>query len=240
MDDSNTIIETNKDTIKVIRFNKPHKKNAIDGNMYNRVTKILNEAAFDDSVSMVVVTGTADFYSSGNDVSNSWNESEDEHMKVLRDFIEAFITFPKLLIAIVNGPAIGIAATTLALCDLVYASENAYFYTPFPKLHITAEGGSTLTFPRLIGQRKAAEMLLFNHKMTAKEALEYGFINRMYKPEELETKAWDKINEISKLPADSILATKNLLRRVYYDDLLKTNDVEIAVLKKSLKAKSNL
>ncbi|KPJ07194.1 Enoyl-CoA delta isomerase 2, mitochondrial [Papilio machaon] len=238
--DDNTIVETNKDTIKVIRFNKPQKKNAIDGNMYYRVTKILNEAAIDDSVSMVVLTGTAEFYSSGNDVSNSGSKSEDVHMKLLKDFIEAFIKFPKLLIAIVNGPAIGIAATTLALCDLVYASENAYFFTPFSKLHITAEGGSTLTFPRLIGQRKAAEMLLFNHKMSAKEALECGFINRVYKPEELERRAWDNINEISKLPANSILATKNLLRRVYYDDLLKTNDVEIAVLTKYLKAKSNL
>lgn len=128
MDDSNTIVETNKDTTKVIRFNKPRKKNAIDGNMYGRVAKILNEAAMDDSVSMIVVTGTADFYSSGNDVSNSWSESEDVHIKLLKDFIEAFIKFPKLLIAIVNGPAIGIAATTLALCDLVFASENVTYF----------------------------------------------------------------------------------------------------------------
>lgn len=83
-------------------------------------------------------------------------------------------------------------------------------------------------------------MLLFNHKMSAKEALEVGFINRVYKHDELEAKSWEKINEILKLPASSILATKNLLRRVYYDDLLKTNDIEIEVLKKSLKAKSNL
>lgn len=84
-------------------------------------------------------------------------------------------------------------------------------------------------------------MLLFNHKMTAKEALECGFINRVYKPEELEKKAWEKIEEISKLPAHSVLATKNLLRRVYYEDLLKTNEIELEVLKNiAYKSKSKL
>ncbi|CAK1586138.1 unnamed protein product [Parnassius mnemosyne] len=238
MDKEDAVIETIRESIKVIRFNKPHKKNAIDKSMYLRVTKILNEAAANDTISMVVLTGTGDFYSSGNDITA---EIDDFGLNILRNFVEAFIKFPKLLIAVVNGPAIGIAATTLALCDLVFASENAYFYTPFPKLHMTAEGASTFTFPRLMGQRKATEMLLFNHKMSAKEGLEHGFINRVYKPEELQSKSWDKIMEISKLPAHSILATKNLLRRTYYDDLLKTNEVEIEALKRIVyQVKSNL
>ncbi|CAH2039587.1 unnamed protein product, partial [Iphiclides podalirius] len=213
-----TIIETTRGTVKVIRFNKPQKKNAIDGDMYLRVTKILNTAASDDEVSMVVLTGTGDFYSSGNDYSVS--RPEGAWLQILGDFIKAFITFPKLLIAIVNGPAIGIAATTLALCDMVFASENAYFYTPFSKLQITAEGGSTLTFPRLIGQRKAAEMLLFNHKMTAKEGLESGFINRVYKPEELQSKAWEKIQEILKSFNKMIpMSTKCIRDGVWNSDL---------------------
>lgn len=119
-----TILETTKNNIKLVTFNKPLKKNAIDVQMYVRVTKILNDSAVDEDISMVVLTGTGDFYSSGNDLTAIKDKSRTELLKVLEKFIEAFITFPKLLIAIVNGPAVGIAVTTLAFCDFVFASQN--------------------------------------------------------------------------------------------------------------------
>lgn len=75
-------------------------------------------------------------------------------------------------------------------------------------------------------------MLLFNHKMTAKEALECGFVNYLYKPEELQTKVWDKIMEVSKLPKMSLTNTKILIRSHIMDDLLKTNEKEIKELEK--------
>ncbi|XP_068618221.1 enoyl-CoA delta isomerase 2 [Battus philenor] len=235
MDAENKIVVSVREAVKLIRFNNPKKKNAIDKTMYRSVTDILNQTAVDNEISMVVLTGTDGFYSSGNNFSTS----DMVDVNTLKDYVKAFIKFPKLLIAIVNGPAIGIAATTLALCDYVFASESAYFYTPFTKLYITAEGGSTLTFPKILGQRKAAEMLLFNHKMTAKEALKCGFVNRVYTSEELESKAWTKIMQFSQLPASSILVTKNLLRRNDYVDLLKTNEVEMEVLKSIINQRSS-
>ncbi|KAJ8713516.1 hypothetical protein PYW07_013886 [Mythimna separata] len=190
MDIKETIVETLQGSIKIVQYNKPKKKNAIDGVMYKRVSRILNDAATDDSISVMVLTGTGDFYSSGNDFSNP-PDSRGNHLDILKDYINAFIMFPKLLVAIVNGPAIGIAATTLALCDLVFASENSYFYTPFTKLGIVAEGCSTFTFPRILGERKALEMLLCNYRMPAAEALEYGFVNYIYKPEELQNELYE-------------------------------------------------
>lgn len=124
-----TIIETRQGSIKIVKYNKPSRKNAIDENMYLRVMNILNSAATDDDISVMVLTGSGDFYSSGNDFSATAMKPplENNFETVLHDYIKAFITFPKLLVAIVNGPAIGIAATTLALCDLVFASENVSF-----------------------------------------------------------------------------------------------------------------
>lgn len=121
MNIKDTIIETHQGGIKIVQYNKPNKKNALDIVMYKRVISILNDAATDDNISVMVLTGTGDFYSSGNDFSYPPDSKADN---VLKDYINAFIMFPKLLVAIVNGPAIGIAATTLALCDLVFASEN--------------------------------------------------------------------------------------------------------------------
>ncbi|XP_049874040.1 enoyl-CoA delta isomerase 2 [Pectinophora gossypiella] len=239
MDNSETIIETRQGTIKVVQYNKPKKKNAIDVNMYLRITKILNDAANDADISVMVLTGTGDYYSSGNDLSAPRDSTEGPFLDILKKFIDAFITFPKTLVAIVNGPAVGVAATTLALCDLVFASENAFFYTPFTKLGLVAEGCSTFTFPRLIGDRKAAAMLMYNQKMSAKEALDCGFINYMYKPEELQSKVWDKIMEVSQFPQESITVTKNLMRRNLKDTLTKTNEMEMDELHKIWIAKTN-
>lgn len=125
MDIENIITEVCEGSIKVIRYNKPKKKNALDIKMYRKVTDILKEVSEDDSISVVVLTGTGDFYSSGNDLTAARDYKGDYDLyPALQDYIKAFIEFPKILVAIVNGPAIGIAATTLPLCDLVFASEN--------------------------------------------------------------------------------------------------------------------
>lgn len=121
-----TIIETHREGIQIVQYNKPNKKNAIDSKMYQRVINILKDAAADDNILVTVLTGTGDFYSSGNDFSAV--DDVGNNSNILKEYINAFITFPKLLVAIVNGPAIGIAATTLALCDLVFAIENVCVY----------------------------------------------------------------------------------------------------------------
>ncbi|XP_059053955.1 enoyl-CoA delta isomerase 2-like isoform X1 [Achroia grisella] len=235
---TDTIIQYKKENILVICFNKPKKKNALDSNMYQEVKEIFQKATTDDEIAAVVITGTGNFYSSGNDLSYIPKTDEEylEFMKVLRNFIRAFIVFPKILIALVNGPAVGIAATSLPLCDLVLASDNSYFSTPFTKLGFVAEGCSTLTFPRIMGDRKALEMLLFNYKLSAKEALECGFINYVYKHDEFQIKAWDKIKEITELPTIPMFATKKLIRHQIQEQLLKINDKE---LQKIIQIKTN-
>lgn len=75
-------------------------------------------------------------------------------------------------------------------------------------------------------------MLLYNHKMSAREALDCGFVNYVYKPEELQSKVWDKILEVSKLPLVSVSLTKKMLRSSLQDQLLMANDKEIEALHK--------
>lgn len=93
-------------------------------------------------------------------------------------FVDALIDIEKPLIAVVNGHAIGILVTTLGLCDLVIASNDATFQTPFSSTAQSPEGCSSYTFPKLMGTSVASLMLLFNHKLTAQEALAHGLIGK--------------------------------------------------------------
>jgi Delta3-Delta2-enoyl-CoA isomerase len=75
-------------------------------------------------------------------------------------FIDALIDYPKMLVAAVNGPVLGIACTTLALCDFIYCSDDAFFATPFMDVALCAEGCSSVLFPRILGPMRANEMLV--------------------------------------------------------------------------------
>lgn len=118
------ILLRNKGALRIIQFNNIKKKNALSLNGYQEATIAINDAAKDDSVRVLALTGAGDFYSSGNDITAAINSDQSTRKQILRDYIHSFIKFPKLLIAVINGPAIGIAATTAALCDVVYASNT--------------------------------------------------------------------------------------------------------------------
>ena len=96
---------------------------------------------------------------------------------ILDDFVSAFVEFPKPLVALCNGPAIGIAATTVGLCDLVWASDSAYFLCPFTKIAQSAEGCSSETFPKIMGNAVANEMLVANTKLTVEEVFTWILIS---------------------------------------------------------------
>lgn len=186
-----------------------------------------------------MLTGSGDFYSSGNDLSSLMREaSAAENVNdLLREAIftcmasmtRAFYSFPKILIAVVNGPAIGITATTVALCDVIYCSKTAYFYTPFTKLGLCCEGCSSYTFPRILGNSKASEMLLLNHKMTAEEALNFNFVSKVYDPKEV-GKVWKEIEKLSELPLESIKVTKGLIKKYDLKVLEEVNKTEAEAL----------
>ncbi|KAF7461790.1 Hypothetical predicted protein [Marmota monax] len=157
---SENIIVTSQDGITKIMFNRPTKKNAITTSMYKEIIHALKAASTDNSA-ITVITGNGDYYSSGNDLTNftdvpptSIEETAKNGSILLRDFVDAFIDFPKPLVAVVNGPAVGIVVTLLGLFDVVYASDKATFHTPFSELGQSPEGCASYTFPKIMGPAK--------------------------------------------------------------------------------------
>lgn len=118
--------------LRILKFDNIKRKNAVSLFTYKAVIKALKDAEADDSVRIVAFTGAGDYYSSGNDLgasartagADNLEESLLETKFVLTEKVRAMSAFSKPLVAVVNGPAIGIAASTTALCDVIYASEN--------------------------------------------------------------------------------------------------------------------
>lgn len=230
--------------IHLIKFNRPSKKNSFTPQMYEGIASILNAAATDDRVTVTALTGANDFYSSGNDIFSQMQSAIGQDSSALvkasigrvRAFISAFINYPKMLIAVVNGPAIGIAATTLSLCDVVYASDKAYIRTPFTELGLSGEGCSTFLFPRIMGMSKATEMLCFGHRMSADDAMQCGLVSKVFPHDTLEKEVWPKLEEFVQMPKQSMFATKRLIRARLNEELHKANEEELRELEERIQS----
>lgn len=224
--------------IQKIVLNRPKKKNALNSLMYKRILQILHDSVKDSSIYMVVLTGTGNFFCSGNDfISRLSQDNLDLQSAVagFKNFVDTLITFPKLLVAIVNGPAIGLAVTILPLFDMVYASDMAFFQTPFTGLGLVAEGCSTYTFPKIFGHSKAGDMLYMGYKMNAIEAKQRGLVSEVYKHESSD-EVWTYLRKVSSLSLQSILAIKRLVRRWNQDILLDVNAQESVELLKCMQS----
>ncbi|XP_051165537.1 enoyl-CoA delta isomerase 3, peroxisomal-like [Leptopilina boulardi] len=229
--ESDILVSSNNGILKII-LNKPRKKNAISTEMYKQLGDIINESAKNNDIRMLVLTGAGDFFTSGNEFNVSLMGDVEGSTRKFKEFVDAVIKCPKLLVAIVNGPAIGIGVTVLALFDIVYASEKAYFNTPFSKLGLIAESCSSYTFPRLMGRSKAGEMLYFCHQMNPEEARECGLISKIYKSDSVD-EIWKYLETIvTTMSFETIQATKMLIKRWDMNKLLKVNEDEVKELVK--------
>ncbi|XP_045722396.1 enoyl-CoA delta isomerase 2 isoform X1 [Mirounga angustirostris] len=231
-----TLVITSEDHITKIMLNRPAKKNALNTQMYQEIMLALEAASKDDST-ITVFTGSGDYYSSGNDLTNFTDippggveEKAKNGAILLRDFVDCFIDFPKPLVAVVNGPAVGISVTVLGLFDLVYASDRATFHTPFSHLGQTPEGCSSYTFPKIMGLAKAVEMLIFGKKLTAGEAYAQGLVTEVFPDSTFEKEVWTRLKAYSKLPRNAMRISKQIIRNHEKEKLHAINAEESSIL----------
>ncbi|KAH0617948.1 hypothetical protein JD844_016748 [Phrynosoma platyrhinos] len=219
--DYETLLVTTKDNITKIVLNRPKLKNAISTKMYSEIVEALEDAAKDDSV-ITVITATPSLYIPP--------IQKPCCVLVYRNFVNHFIDFPKPLIAVVNGPAVGISVTLLGLFDIVYATDRATFHTPFTNLGLSPEGCSSYTFPKIMGLAKAAEMLLFNKKLTAAEACSQGLVTEVFPDNTFQKEVWTRLKAYASLPRNSLAVSKQLLRSMDKDKLHEVNSQECVCL----------
>lgn len=235
-----------KDDVLWIKFNRPQKYNAITAQMYDKLADSFVQVNEEKSIKAVVLTGIGDYYSSGNDLNNFKIAMKDpsgpqvgltKSKNILVRFVDSLINIEKLLIAGVNGPAIGIPVTTLPLFDYVLASDNATFQTPFTALGQCPEACSSVTFPQIMSYTRANELLLLNMTWTAQKAQTYGLISDVVPKEKFEAHLDFLINSkkgiVKNCYPNSLKVSKSLIRSPRMKQmLLETNRAECeAILK---------
>lgn len=201
------------DHVQLLRIDRPAKRNALTVEMYEALAAALNGAAEDTQVRVVVISGGEHAFTAGNDIADFIaNPPRDEQSPVMR-FLQAVTTFPKPLVAAVNGPAVGIGTTLLLHCDLVYAGEEARFHLPFVDLGLVPEGASSLLLPQLVGRRKAAELLMLADPFDSQTALDLGLVNRVLPAAEVESFALAQAQRLAAKSPTALQLTKALILR---------------------------
>ncbi len=215
-----------------IRFDRLDKKNAITAEMYAQLGAALAAADADAQVRAVLLHGSADCFTAGNDVGDFLSIQRKPGGSPARALFDTLPNMKKPVVAAVGGPAVGIGSTMLLHCDLVFAAPNARFQLPFVPLGIVPEFGSTFLLPLLAGYQRAAKLLLLGQPFTAQEALEAGIVTAVVS--DVIGEAEKAANALAALPPESIRLTKRLMRARYAETLAATIDEETRIFTERL------
>lgn len=203
---------TVNDTIQKLTINRADKKNALTQAMYATLADSLIAAETNPDIRVTIITGTADSFTSGNDLMDFLqNPAQDETTPVIR-FLHALAQIKKPLIGAVNGIAVGVGTTMLLHCDLVYASEDATFMMPFVNLALVPEAASSYLLPKMLGHQRAAELVMLGEKFNAAKAMNYGIVNAVVPADKLEATALNAAKKLAAKAPEALRLTKSLLK----------------------------
>lgn len=213
------IITERSGNILSIQLNRPAKKNAMTSSMYVTMADLLNGAAKDDQIRVVLWHAAGSSFSAGNDIEDFLQNPPGQGESPQAQLMHALINFEKPLIAAVQGAAVGGGTTMLAHCDFVYAGESAKFQLPFVNLALVPEFGSSYLLPLCFGYTRAAELILLGEPFNASRAAELGLVTRVVPDQSLLATATETARTLAAKPAAAVQASKRLMKSALREQL---------------------
>ena len=195
-----------------IRMARPAKRNALTVAMYAAMADAMARAEADPAIRAIIFSGDGPAFCAGNDLTDFVANPPRGDDPPVQRFIRALAGAGRILIAAVQGRAIGIGTTMLLHCDFVLAEPDAQLQMPFVDLALVPEAGSSLLVPNLVGQRRAAELLLLGEAVDAARAAELGLVNRVVPAGTAMAEAQALATRLAAKPAGALLATKALMK----------------------------
>ena len=185
--------------VAVLTVNRPEKLNALNMQVHREGIAALDALKRDNEVRVLIITGAGEkSFVAGADISEFAGQTpvSERNLFYASSLFNSLDTFPKPVIAMINGFCLGGGCELAMACDLRIAGERARFGQPEINLGIIPGGGGTQRLTRLIGETKAMELILTGDMIDAPTALSLGLVNYVYRTEDLEAKTMELANKI--------------------------------------------
>jgi len=246
--ESESVLFRKSGRIAIITLNIPSKLNAMNQAAYYRLSCLMRDIAAMPEISITVLTGNGRFFSAGADVTttrpgaDAGSNKDQIRSDIMRSFVSnnlditrSFYTHPKILVAALNGPVVGLSAALLGFADFVYAAPHTFLLTPFSSLGLVTEGGASFGFVQRLGIAKANEALIMSKKISCDELVACGFVNKVFSGKDQKDsdgflrQVLDEVNDRlgEHLNQESILGIKALIRKPYHDTMEAQGVLEV-------------
>ncbi|MCA0984159.1 enoyl-CoA hydratase [Halobacillus yeomjeoni] len=212
----------NKGPILSCVLNRPDSLNAFSDEMLLGLKEALREAALNDEVRVVVISGAGRAFSAGGDVKAMEDYSSDDiynHLGELNQLILTIKELDKPVLAAVHGYAAGAGFNLALACDQILAAEGTQFALSFAQVGLVADAGGHYFLSRLLGPYRAKELLFRAEPLPVETAIEWGLVNRIYPIEKLEEEVSNYAVELAKGPGRAMGMMKKLVDQAQHADL---------------------
>jgi len=217
-----------------VTFNRPDSLNSLTEAMLKTVADTLNHAADDPRVRVVRLSGAGRGFSSGAGISAedqaaaTISPTVDPLLAEANRVVRSIAALPKPVVAVVHGPAAGVGVSLALACDVVLASEKAFFLLAFTKIGLMPDGGASALVAAAVGRIRAMRMALLAERITAAEALEYGLVSAVYPHDDLDSAVAEVIHTLMSGPAIALRKTKQAINAATLTELDAAIDRETA------------
>jgi 2-(1,2-epoxy-1,2-dihydrophenyl)acetyl-CoA isomerase len=239
MNMSDTVIVTRDaatTSIAILTFNRPDVFNAMNDELINALREKTVALAQQADIRALIIKGAGKAFLAGGDVGSFYARRNDTDLAqqvkamgdALHDALIAIRNMPYPVIAQVQGACAGAGVSLALACDLIVASDRASFNTAYTKIGVSPDGGSTWFLPRMVGLRKATELIMLSETIDAASALSLGLVNRVVAAEALEAEVAALATRLASGATQAYASAKRLLNQSFETPMRRQMDNEIA------------
>jgi enoyl-CoA hydratase len=205
------------DGVLSVTLNRPDSLNSLTAAMLKGIAAALEQAAGDPRVKVVRLRGAGRGFSSGAGISEedhanpAANGSPADVLDAANGAVRSIVNLPQPVVAVVHGPAAGVGASLALACDVVLASEKAFFMLAFTKIGLMPDGGASALIAASVGRHRAMRMALLAERIPAAEAYEWGLVTAVYPADQFDAQVDKVVATLASGPAAALRKTKDAI-----------------------------